>query len=353
MAFVTFDSDDIFNMTAVARDSFKNAVKSADKKRAAKLEHARKFSNDAGYALAKKEADADYEKAVEKARFAVKTEFFDALDSARAKEVKRVQTIPETKLSKIKLLSDRKMSAEELHALAKIDGFALDYWCSQHLRDIADISGLVLEDLPDVHILPSLSTKLRVIDEIMNETEDMLKNYNPKEDSLKDFAYLHDAHITKWTENFTNGLRTLASLSDEAIIRRSFSKINEGMNEFERGQAIKSALDECPDKCRATLLTKIAESHIIGDTALKLSGYETEIKSFRDNGGSDEYKKALSAVEVVKGASDAMDEKALQVIHDMRGNRYFISELEKVDTDIARHYAEVAELDKAENEKVD
>ena len=99
MAFVTFDSDDIFNMTAVARDSFKNAVKSADKKRTAKLEHARKFSNDAGYALAKREADADYNKAIEKARFAVETEFFDALDSVRAKEVKRVQTIPETKLS--------------------------------------------------------------------------------------------------------------------------------------------------------------------------------------------------------------------------------------------------------------
>lgn len=352
MAFVTFDSDDIFNMTAVARDSFKNAVKSADKKRTAKLEHARKFSNDAGYALAKKEADADYEKAVEKARFAVKTEFFDALDSVRSKEVKRVQTIPETKLSKIKLLSDRKMSAEELHALAKIDGFALDYWCSQHLRDIAENSGLVLEDLPDVHVLPSLSTKLRVIDEIMNETEDMLKNYNPDE-TVKDMAYLHDCHITKWTERFTNGLRTLASLSDEAIIRRSFSKINEGMDERERGKAIKEALDTVPDKCRVALINKIADSHIIGDVALKLSGYEDEIKSFRDNGGTGEYKSALSAVEIVKGASDVMDERALQTIHDMRGNRYFISELEKVDTDIARHYAEVAELDKAENAKAD
>ena len=86
---------------------------------------------------------------------------------------------------------------------------------------------------------------------------------------------------------------------------------------------------------------------------MKLSGYEDEIKSFRDNGGTGEYKSALSAVEVVKGASGALDEKVLQVIHDMRGNRFFLSELEKVDSDIARHYAEVAELDKAENEKAD
>ena len=348
---MVFDSVSIFDMCAVARDDFKSAVKKADKKRSRQLEKARKYCSDAGYKIEKDKADTEYNESVSRARLRIENEFFDALAVERSKAVEQVQKIEAGRLAKIKLLSDRTMTIDELHALASLDTYTMDYWSSRVLADIAERSGLVLEDLPDIHVLPSLSTKLRVLDEIQSETEEMLTGYNPKEDSPKDFAYLHDAHITKWTERYTNGLRTLASLSDETIIRRAFSKINEGMDERERGKAIKEALDTVPDKCRVALINKIADSHVIGDVALKLSGYEDEIKSFRDNGGTGEYKSALSAVEVVTGASDVMDEKALQTIHDMRGNRFFLSELEKVDTDIARHYAEVAELDKAENEK--
>lgn len=352
---MVFDSVSIFDMCAVARDDFKSAVKKADKKRSRQLEKARKYCSDAGYKIEKDKADTEYNESVSRARLRTENEFFDALAVERSKAVEQVQKIEAGRLAKIKLLSDRTMTVDELHALASLDTYSMDYWSSRVLADIAERSNVTLEDMPDIHFLPSLSTKLRVLDEIQSETEEMLTGYNPKEDSLKDTAYLHDAHITRWMEKYTNGLKSVSELPDSLIVKRAISKIGGGLSEAERGKAIKEQLEKVPDRCRAALLNEIASSHVIGDVALKLSGYESEIKSFRDNGGSDEYKKALSAVETVKGASDVMDEKALQAIHDMRGNRYFLGELQKsaVDSEVARHYAELAEMDKAENAKTD
>lgn len=349
MAFVKFDDVDIFEMAQVARDSYEGKVEKADKKRKNALEKAKRTSNDVGMREAKIQADKEFEENVERARFEVRKDFIEgALRSARSKEVARVQVINEGKLAKLKLLADRKMSADEFHALASIDGYSMDYWSSQVLRDIAENSGLTVEDMPDIHILPSVTTKLRVLTEIEQETEDMLEHYDP-ERNLKDIAYLHRGHIQRWMDEYTNGLRTLANLPDSMIIERALNNICQCPDELTKGQAINKELRNVPDRCRAELINQIVAKNSIGDTAKRLSGYESELRDFAKNGGTLEYRTAQDAVRTVLSAEKMMDENALNAIHNMKNNRYFVSELQKsASTDIAKHYAELAEEQAAE-----
>ena len=346
-----FDSTDLFGMVAVVRDSYKQDVQKADKKRRNILEKARKFSNALGMKNAREQADKEYEESVERARFKIRSEFLeDVLPKVRENEIKRVQNINVAKTEKLKMLMDREMTPEEFYAIASDDNVATDYWCSSYLRTIAERSGLCIEDLPeDCHVLPNVSTKLKVLSAIAEETEDMLKNYNPSEDSLRNTAFLHRSHIQRWLGEYTNGLRTLASLPDSMIVERAMNNICQCPDELTRGQAINKELRNVPDRCRAELLSEIVAKNSIGDTAWRLSGFESELKDFKKRGGTAEYKDALYAVDQVLSAKDTMDENALNAIHGMKNNRYFVSELQKsASTDIAKHYCELAEEQAAE-----
>ena len=97
-------------------------------------------------------------------------------------------------------------------------------------------------------------------------------------------------------------------------------------NEGEKGKEIKSALSSVDDSLRARLLFEIADSHIISDIAVKMSGCADEITAFK-SGGTKEFKEAVSAMEKVKSADTSLHAK--EIARANRHNKYFTSELKR------------------------
>ena len=266
----------------------------------------------------------EHDKKVERLQFRFSQTVDEAIKSAENSSKSRLTARDATKLNDVRMLKGMKLTASELAVICKNSNLTMDYFCCKVLRELAESNDICLEDLPDVHILPSLDEQLNTLDELRSECVEFLATYSSKHEHLSDLDLLKDNRLTAWETRFTNGLRSVKDISDDAKLRRSMSHIKSAPNELEKGRAIKAELAEVPDSLRARLLFEIAESRTISDVALSFSGNADEIEAFR-NGGTKEYKEAVSAMEKVKTADTSLHAK--EIAQGFKDNRYFRSEL--------------------------
>ena len=225
------------------------------------------------------------------------------------------------------MLRGMKITPREFAVIAKRHSLTLDYFASKELRELAEQNNIVVEDLPEtVKLLPSFDEQMDCLAELRQECEDFIAKFNPDIESVNDLMLLSDRKLTVWENKFTNGLRSVSQLSDDAKIRRSMVKIEGCGNEAKKGTAICEELSSVDDGLRARLLFAIADSNAVSDIAVKMSGCFDEIEAFR-NGGTKEYKEAISAMEKVKTADTSLHAK--EIARANRHNKYFTSELKR------------------------
>lgn len=342
--FVKYDDASLFETIRKARDAYRNDLKIASDTYKDAVAEAKKTYLPAAVGSAIEEAKNGFDQEKNRLEFRFLSTCDEVIRGAEKTVTSRLRNRDADKINEVRMLRGMKITPREFAVIADRQSLTLDYFASKELRELAEQNGICVEDLPEsIKILPTFDEQMDCLEELKQECEDFVTDFNPDIESPKDLMYLSDKKITSWENRFTNGLRSASQLSDDAKIRRSMTAIEGAGNEATKGKAIREALSGVDDGLRARLLFEIADSRIISDTAVKMSGSADEITAFR-NGGTAEYKDAQDAVKRIAEVKDIGDEKALETIHSMRGNRYFNTELRKVaNTDTMRHYAELSE----------
>jgi hypothetical protein len=118
-------------------------------------------------------------------------------------------------------------------------------------------------------------------------------------------------------------------MTDEHLAHRAYTKIASCLGEDERAMCIKREIDNIRPSARIQLLNKIADSHVIGDTAILGSGYSEEIREIRQTGKSKMFEDAKKALATVTEALEQNEYSGVIKLDDMRadakrdGNVYF------------------------------
>ena len=322
-------ADDVsfFEKIKKGRDTYAKEITLAHDAYKTAVDMAKQMYRPAHVAKAIESAKSDFDKAKRKAEFKFLSDCDSFLSEAEKECTSRLIAPDAKKLAEVKQLQGLKFTPREFTVLCRRSGWTLDYYVCKVLRMIADDSGICIEDLPsDIKILPEYDEQLNVLSEFKQGIEDYVAEYAPDNDLPSVRMLISDTKIGDWESRYSNGLRSAKTLSDDAQIRRFMTSIEGAGNEAEKGKEIKTALSGVDDGLRARLLFEIADSRIVSDIAVKMSGCFDEIEAFR-NGGTKEYKQGIEALEKVKGADSSL--RAKEIARANRHNKYFTSELKR------------------------
>lgn len=247
------------------------------------------------YTKAVKDAEEDFNKKVVNIQKDFSESVFDVVENVRSEELARVQSVNETKLNKMKALADVPMTADELLALADRFDVKGDYWCSRILYEIAEKNGI---DNFDGYVESSYSTKLNLLDQMTGHVEEMIKNYDGRDQ--KDSAVRRRTLYVLFSDNVMNRFEEIWNgkynvTSDADAVNKAFFTVYSKHSDVEKGLALANVLRNAKGERRNQLLCKFAEANI-SDFAIKLSGYSEEIESFK-GGKASQYRNAESIIE--------------------------------------------------------
>ena len=326
--FMIFQDDmNFFEAIKKGRDTYTNEIILAHDAYKTAVDTAKQMFRPAHLKNALESAKSDFDKAKRKAEFKFLSDCDSFLSEAEKECTSRLIAPDAKKLAEVKQLQGLKFTPREFTVLCRRSGWTLDYYVCKVLRQIADDNGICIEDLPsDIKLLPEYDEQLNVLSEFKQGIEDYVAEYAPDNDLPSVRMLISDTKIGDWESRYSNGLRSAKTLSDDAQLRRFMTSIEGAGNEAEKGKEIKTALSGVDDGLRARLLFEIADSRIVSDIAVKMSGCADEIEAFR-NGGTKEYKEAVSAMEKVKGAGTSLHAK--EIARANRHNKYFTSELKR------------------------
>lgn len=313
-----------------ARDTFKKAVNEAYEKRESELKRANKDHVGDYLIKTKNGIRADYDKAVRKAG----KEFSSAVDPIIAeyeqKAKTRLQTIKPELLSQIKAIEDLPISADELNVIG--EKYSGDYWASQRLRMIALKNGIAKTDV-NFQCEPDFATEMKVIEDLKTECTELLTEYDGSGE-LSHRNILTNRKLLRWEQRATNGLIDESEMPDSMLVDRAFTRIATQPDELARGQQIGTELKNIRESARTELIAKIADSRILGETALRFSGFGDELLQFRKENTSEKIESAKRALQTV---SDALNERGSfagafaldDALHNEKNNPFFGSEVQK------------------------
>ena len=313
-----------------ARDTFKKTVNEAYAKRESELKRANKDHVGDYLIKTKNGIHADYDKAVRKAG----KEFSSAVDpiiaeyEQRAKT--RLQTIKPELLSQIKAIEDLPISADELNVIG--EKYSGDYWASQRIRMIALRNGIAKTDV-NFQCEPDFATEMKVIEDLKTECTELLTEYDGSGE-LSHRNILTNRKLLRWEQRATNGLIDESEMSDSMLVDRAFTRIATQPDELARGQQIGTELKNIRESARTELMTKIADSHTLGETALRFSGYGDELLQFRKEHTSEKLESAKKALQTVR---DALNERGSfagafaldNALYNEKNNPYLVPEVQK------------------------
>lgn len=248
----------------------------------------------------------------------------EAESSARV----RCSTIRPEKIAELRSIADLPFTAGELNLIAP--KYINNYFTSKIINAIAEKNSIASEDL-NFTTPPSYDLEMTVLNEIKTAVVEYCSSYNGSDDSdtIPTRMILSDKRIQKWEDAVTNGLISADNMTDEHLAHRAFTKITSCLGEDERALAIKNEVDAIRPSARIQLLNKIADSHIIGDTAILGSGYSEEIREIRETGKSKMFEDAKKALATVTEALEQNEYSGVMKLDDMRadneraGNPYF------------------------------
>lgn len=313
-----------------ARDTFKKTVNEAYAKRESELKRANKDHVGDYLIKTKNGIRADYDKAVRKAG----KEFSSAIDpiiaEAEQKAKTRLQTIKPELISQIRMIEDMPFTSAELNILG--EKFGNDYWCNQKLRAIALRNGIAKTDV-NFQCEPDFATEMSVIEELKDECVEFIDSYDGSGELGHRFL-LTNKKLLRWEEKATSGLLDESEMPDSMLVDRAFTRIATQPDELARGQQIGTELKNIRESARTELIAKIADSRILGETALRFSGFGDEIMQFREKHSSEKLQSAKKALQTV---SDALNERGSfagafaldDALYNEKSNPYFVPEVQK------------------------
>ena len=205
----------------------------------------------------------------------------NAIRELRDLEMQRVQTVDETKLSKIKVIKDIPLTKLELEALVQKFGIKGDYWSSRLIQTIADNNGI-----SDFEIESSFDTKMSVLNQLEQQMDKIIRYYPSdiysKEGALVRHGYLTERILQNAKDIYGGKMRYE---SDEKLEERAYLAILSKHGDVERGFAIQNALRNAKGEVRNLLLCRLAKAvknKRISDFAVELSGNKEEIEDFKN-----------------------------------------------------------------------
>lgn len=320
----------LFTEVQIARDKFKKAVDLAYKKREAELKSAN-MKHIGGY-LNEVRATIrdDYSKSVRKAGEAFSKAVDPIIAEYEQKAKARLTNIKPELLSQIKAIEDLPISADELNVIG--EKYASDYWASQRLRQIALRNGIAKTDV-NFQCEPDFATEMKVIEDLKTECTELLTEYDGSGE-LSHRNILTNKKLLRWEQMATNGLIDESEMPDSMLVDRAFTRIATQPDELARGQQIGTELKNIRESARTELIARVADSPILGEVALRYSGFADELLQFRKEHTSEKLESAKKALQTV---SEALNERGSfagafaldNALHDEKNNPYFKSELQK------------------------
>ena len=225
----------------------------------------------------------------------------NAIRELRDLEMQRVQTVDETKLSKIKAIKDIPLTKLELEALVQKFGIKGDYWSSRLIQTIADNNGI-----SDFEIESSFDTKMSVLNQLEQQMDKIIRYYPSdiysKEGALVRHGYLTERILQNAKDIYGGKMRYE---SNEKLEERAYLTILSRHGDIEKGFAIQNALRNAKGEVRNLLLCRLAKAvknKRISDFAVELSGNKEEIEDFK-NGKARAYIHARDEVERIMKAT--------------------------------------------------
>lgn len=234
----------------------------------------------------------------------------DTIEDVRNEELARVQSINESKLAKIRAIADIPMTTEELLAISEKYDTNDDYWCCRMLQNIAENNGI---DGFSNTIEANYSTKENILNQIADQVAEMIRDYDGMEQRDAEarqrtmYVLLSDS-VLKRCKEIWNGLHNVTS--DEEAVYKAYMTVYTKRTDIEKGLAMGNVLKNVKGEKRNLLLCQLAEDKGISAFACSLSGYGTELETFR-SGKAAEYRKAQKTVDEISKTDNETVRKEL------------------------------------------
>lgn len=316
----------LFETIISARDAFRDGAEKALAKRDNDLKYA--HTKYAANYLAHKKGDIhhEYKQTLKKLATEFTNKVEPLISSAEDEAKARVKKINAPMLTELKAVEGLPISPAEFRELAP--RYMNDYWGAVALKQIAKKNDIVAEDCPTFKVEPSLADELAILDEISHECDEFTRLYDGSRD-IKHMGLLSDKRVNTWQDRATNGIVSESRMSDDMALRRAYNRIAGCYGELERGQQISKELDSIKPSLRIALISKIAESNILTETAIRFSKNADEILEVRNTGKSKQYEDAKAALQKVSEALEENLYTGMLALDDQRadakrdGNVYF------------------------------
>lgn len=318
----------LFTELIKQRNLYKDTAIKAAKDRDFEIKNAEMVYQPGSLSQKRSEINDTYNKRLSEAARA----FGDAIDPliAEAESSARVRcsTIRPERIAELRSIADLPMTAGELNLIAP--KYVGNYYTSKLITEIAEKNSIAAEDL-NFTTPPSYDVEMSVLNEIKEAVIGYCDSFNGSDasDTIPTRMILSDKRIQKWEDAISNGIASEKAMTDEHLAHRSYTKIASCLGEDERALAIKREVDAIRPSARIQLLHKIADSHVIGDTAILGSGYSEEIREIRETGKSKMFEDAKKALATVTEALEQNEYSGVIKLDDMRadneraGNPYF------------------------------
>ena len=247
----------------------------------------------------------------------------EEIEKVRELERDKISVISETKLAKLKAISDIPLTAQEMAALIDTYKFS-DYWSERYVKTIAEKNGFDASSVMEA----DFATKMNVLDQFQQQSEEMLKFYDGMDQK--------DAELRQKTVylNHSNAVMENAMkiwygecnvISDEELANKAFLTVRSKQTDIEKGLALSNVLRNAKGTARNELLYMLSTDNSISQFAYSLSGFGEELMSFR-NGRAGEY---LEAKNIIKEAEKFTDTEIAGAFLKSRSNNEFVYGLAK------------------------
>ena len=316
----------LFETIISARDAFRDGAEKALAKRDADIKNAPALYAKGRIAHMTAEYNHEYKQTLKKLATQFTNKVEPLISSAEDEAKTRVKKINAPMLTELKAVEGLPISPAEFRELAP--RYMNDYWGAVALKQIAKKNDIVAEDVPTFKVEPSLADELAVLDEISHECDEFTRLYDGSRD-IKHMGLLSDKRVNLWQDRATNGIVSESRMPDDMALRRAYNRIAGCYGELERGQQISKELDSIKPNLRIALISKIAESGIVTETAIRFSKNADEILEVRNTGKSKMYEDAKRALQTVTEALAEDEYLGTLKLDDMRadskrdGNVYF------------------------------
>ena len=310
------------------RDIYRDTVSKAAKDRDFEIKNAEMVYQPGSLSQKRSEINDKFNKRLAEAARVFGSVIDPLIEEAESSARFRCSSVRPEKIAELRSIADLPFTAGELHLIAP--KYVGNYYTSKLIATIAEKNSIAAEDL-NFTTPPSYDLEMTVLNEIKTAVVEYCSSYNGSDDSdtIPTRMILSDKRIQKWEDAVSSGLTSEKNMTDEHLAHRAFTKITSCMGEDERALAIKREVDAIRPSARIQLLSQIANSHIIGDTAILGSGYSAEIREIRETGKSKMFEDAKKALATVTEALEQNEYSGVMKLDDMRadakrdGNVYF------------------------------